>query len=63
MPALLEDCEGLVVATSGGAGTKEVAAPPEKDARCWCIEEGAGVVEVVSVVEAIQPPIEVQRKN
>jgi len=59
---LLEDCEGLVAATSGGAGTKEVAAPPEKDARCGCIE-GAGVVEVVSVVEAIQPPIEVQRKN
>ena len=33
LPALAEVCDALVAATSGGAGTKVVAAAPEKDAR------------------------------
>lgn len=53
---LVADCERLVAATSGGAGTKEVAAPPGNDAR-WGCEEAVGVEEVVRVVEAIQSPI------
>lgn len=63
LPWLLVGCEGSVAASCCGAGTKEVAAPPEKDARCGCREEVAGVVEVVSVVEAIQSSTGVQREN
>lgn len=55
------DCERLVAGASGAAGTKEVAAPPENDAR-WGCEEAFGV-EVVRVVDAIQSPIEVQPGN